>query len=92
MPVTVEDNFDGTEHTVPEHIVERTENLLGRTPMTNQSIILDTAQWWFDHVGNCAIYQWCIHHLDTLENDEVDAEFMVFTEAVDEASDYGFDV
>lgn len=88
---TVTDKFDDTTTQIPDYIVDRTENILSKYPMTNQNIILDLAQWWFDNVGNCAIYKWCVHHLDGLEND-VTNKYMVFNDALDQAEEIGLDV
>ena len=92
MSVSVENTMTGEEVSLPEHIVERTENLLGMHPMTNQRIILDTAEWWFDHRGNCPIYRWCIHHLDTLEHDEIMDRVGIYSDARSQAMEVGLDV
>ena len=92
MSVTAHNEFYDEEVQVPEHIVERTEALLSRHPPTNQRVVLDTAQWWLEEVGNCPIYRWCIHHLDTLEHDTVVERASVFTDARDQAREVGIDV
>ena len=91
MPLTVETDMDG-EVELPEHIVDRTENLLSTHPMTNQRIIMDTAQWWFDHAGNCGIYRWCIHHLDTLEHDDIMDRVSIYSDAREQAQSIGLNV
>jgi hypothetical protein len=88
---TVTDTM-GHETAVPEHIIERTANLLGETPMTNQRVILDTADWYLENAGNCPIYRWCIHHLDTLEHDEVMPRVDVYSDARKQANEMGLDV
>lgn len=90
--LTVTNQFDGTETELPEHIIERTENLLSVNPMTNQSLILDTAQWWLERGGNCPIYRWCIHHLDTLEHDNVTERVSVYSDARKQAKSIGLSV
>ena len=93
MPkLTVETKFKNEQTDVPEHIVDRTENLLSSQPMTNQNIILDTAQWWFQTVGNCAIYRWCIHHLDTLENEDLTQKVSIYSDAREQAVNIGLSV
>jgi|APHM01.1.fsa_nt_gi hypothetical protein len=89
--VTVHNDLNG-EVEAPEHIIERTENILGMQPMTNQRLIMDTAQWWFDNCGNCPIYRWCIHHLDTLEHDEIMDRVAIYSDARAQGQELGLDV
>lgn len=91
MSVTATNNFDDSEVQVPEHIVERTEALLDTRPPTNQSLVLETATWWFSEVGNCPIYRWCIHYLNNLEHDEMN-EISVYSDARNQADALGMDV
>lgn len=89
--ILVESKFDG-ETEVPSDVIERTENLLSTHPMTNQQIILETAQWWLETVGNCPIYRWCVHHLDTLEHDEMMERVAVYSDARSQAQELGLNV
>lgn len=90
MP-TAHNQFHDEEVEIPEHIAERTEALLSTHPPTNQRVVLDTAQWWLEEVGNCPIYRWAIHHLDTLEHDRIKQEIGVFYDAREQAEDVGLD-
>jgi|APHM01.1.fsa_nt_gi hypothetical protein len=92
MSIVVENKFDGSSIEAPEHIVDRTENILGMTPMTNQRIIIDLAQWWLENCGNCPIYRYCVHRLDNLENDDVTAKFGIYDDAQEQAEQLGFNV
>ena len=89
MSIVAHNQFKDEDVEVPEHIVERTEALLSAHPPTNQRVVLDTAQWWLTNVGNCAIYCWAIHHLDTLEHDNVVERATVYTDARDQAREIG---
>jgi len=90
MP-TAHNEFWDDDVEIPDHIVDRTENLLREHPMTNQSVILDTASWWLDEVGNCPIYRWCIHYANSLEHDEI-RSVDVYSEAREQAQEIGLDV
>ena len=89
MSVIAHNEFRDEQVIVPDHIVERTEALLGEHPPTIQHLVLDTAQWWLKNVGNCAIFRWCIHHLDTLENDGVKQRSVPHSEARRQAEAIG---
>ena len=88
---TAHNKFEDEPVEVPEHVVERTENLLSEHPMTNQRIILDTAQWWLEEVGNCPIYRWCINWLNHLEHDTLES-YDVYVEAKKQAEAVGIEV
>jgi hypothetical protein len=82
------------ETRLPEYILDRTANILSLFPMTNQSIILDLTIWWYENAGNCAIYKWCVHHLDGLENgDHLNAanDQAIYSNAKEQAEEIGFD-
>jgi len=91
MTIVVENQFDGNSIEAPEHIVDQTENILSETPMTNQRLILQLAEWWLENCGNCPIYRYCVHRLDNLENDEITASFGIYDQARNQAEELGFD-
>lgn len=87
----VHDKFTDEEVTVPEHIIDPTEALLGTHAPTNQLIVLQTATWWFKNVGNCPIYRWCVHYLNGLEQDTM-TDIDVYSDAREQAEDIGLSV
>jgi len=89
--LTAHNKFKNKDVEIPEHVVDRTENLLSSHPMTNQNIILDTAQWWLTEVGNCAIYRWCINWLNHLEHDTLES-YDAYREAKEQAEDIGMEL
>jgi hypothetical protein len=92
MPVKAHNQFWDEDVELPDHIVDRTENLLGARPMTNQKLIVDTLQWWINEVGNCPIYRYILNHLDALENDDVLREYELYVDAKEQARSIGLDV
>ena len=93
-------NFHGETHDVPDDVQDRTAALLSQHPPTNQQILLDTAQWWFEHVGNCPIYRWAIYRLTDLEielswdspSEKHKSNTDIYRAARQQAQDIGFDV
>jgi len=89
---TIENVFWNEETTIPEHIQEQVETILGTYPITNQSIVLENARWFYKHGGNCALYRYHVHYLDSLEHDDVRQRLEIYREAREEAREIGLDV
>lgn len=89
--LTAHNTFKDTDVPIPQYIVDRTEALLSEHPPTNQRVVLDTARWWLFNVGNCEIYRWCIHYLDTLEHDVLQ-QTDIYHDAKNQAEDIGMEL